>query len=99
MRRFKTAMAAVAALGFAAGGALAQNEPGFGGHGDVSKNQIPGPNPSGNPTDPAAGNTGSPAQIPTAPEKQENLEYKGATGAGTGATGTEPVPAPPAPME
>jgi len=59
MRRFKLGVAAVAALGLTAGAALAQNEPGFGGHGDVSKNQIPGPNPSGNPTDPAAGNPGS----------------------------------------
>ncbi len=99
MRRTKTAIAAVGALALTAGVALAQTEPGFGGHGDVSKNQIPGPNPSGNPTDPAAGNPGSPAQIPTAPEKQENLESKGATGAGAGVTGTEPVPAPPLPME
>jgi hypothetical protein len=94
----KLAMATAVALGLAASVALAQ-EPGFGGHGDVSKNQIPGPNPSGNPTDPAAGNPGSPAQIPTAPQKQENLEYKGANGAATGETGTEPLPAPPAPME
>ena len=99
MRRFKIAITAIAAFGLTAGIALAQNEPGFGGHGDVSKNQIPGPNPSGNPADPAAGNPGSPAQIPTAPQKQDNLEYKGATGAGAGVTGTEPVPAPPPPME
>ncbi len=94
MRRFKTASAALAVLGLTAGFALAQNEPGFGGHGDVSKNQIPGPNPSGNPTDPAAGNPGSPAQIPTAPEKQENLENKGDLGVGAGETGTD-IPAPP----
>ncbi len=95
MTRVKIAMAAVAALGLTAGTAFAQNEPGFGGHADVLKNQIPGPNPSGNPTDPAAGNPGSPAQIPTAPEKQENLQYKGGSGAASGETGTEPLPPPP----
>jgi hypothetical protein len=42
---------------------LAQG-PGFGGHGAVSKNLVPGPEVQ-NPTDPAAGNPGSPAQIPT----------------------------------
>ncbi len=99
MTRVKIAMAAIATLGLTASLALAQNEPGFGGHGDVSKNQIPAPNPSGNPTDPAAGNPGSPAQIPTAPQKQENLEYKGGSGAGTGEIGTEQVPTPPPPME
>ncbi len=99
MRRTKIAIAAVGALALTAGVALAQAEPGFGGHGDVSKNQIPGPNPSGNPTDPAAGNPGSTAQIPTAPEKQENLEHKGDSGAASGVTGTESVPALAPPME
>ena len=88
----KLAMATAIALGLAAGVALAQ-EPGFGGHGAVSTNQIPGPNPSGNPTDPAAGNPGSPAQIPTAPQKQEDLY--GSSGAATGESGSEPLPPPP----
>ena len=71
-------------------GALAQ-EPGFGGHGDISKNQVPGPEVN-KPTDPAAGNPGSPAQVPTAPEVQEDLY--GSSGAATGEP-TEPLPPPP----
>jgi hypothetical protein len=92
MKSSKLAVVTVVALGLTAGVALAQ-EPGFGGHGTVSKNQIPGPNPTGNPTDPAAGNPGSPAQIPTAPQKQEDLY--GSSGAATGETGSEPLPPPP----
>ena len=84
----------VVAIGLTAGVALAQ-EPGFGGHGAVSKNQIPGPNPSGNATDPAAGNPGSP--IPTDPKKQEDLY--GSSGAATGETGSEPLPPPPPPPQ
>jgi hypothetical protein len=94
MKSSKLAMATVVALGLTASVALAQ-EPGFGGHGSVSKNQIPGPNPSGNATDPAAGNPGSPAQIPTDPKKQEDLY--GSSGAATGETGSEPLPPPPPP--
>ncbi len=95
MRQAKIAMVAIAALGFTASLALAQ-EARFGGQGDVSKNQIPGPNPSGNATDPAAGNPGSPAQIPTDPKKQEDLY--GSSGAATGEIGSEPLPPPPLPQ-
>jgi hypothetical protein len=95
MKSSKLAMATVVALGLTASVALAQDEPGFGGHGTVSKNQIPGPNPTGNATDPAAGNPGSPAQIPTDPKKREDLY--GSSGAATGETGSEPLPPPPSP--
>jgi hypothetical protein len=94
MKSSKLAMTTVVALGLTASVALAQ-EPGFGGHGTVSKNQIPGPNPTGNATDPAAGNPGSPAQIPTDPKKREDLY--GSSGAATGETGSEPLPPPPPP--
>ncbi len=96
MKSSKLAMATAIALGFTASLALAQ-EAGFGGQGDVSKNQIPGPNPSGNATDPAAGNPGSPAQIPTDPKKQEDLY--GSSGAATGEIGSEPLPPPPPPPQ
>ena len=83
------------ALAFAfAGTALAQDEPGFGGHGAVSKNQVPGPEVN-KPTDPAAGNPGSAAQTPTAPEVQEDLY--GSSGAATGEP-AEPLPPPPPPQ-
>jgi hypothetical protein len=85
MKSSKLAMATVVALGLTASVALAQDEPGFGGHGTVSKNQIPGPNPTGNATDPAAGN----------PKKREDLY--GSSGAATGETGSEPLPPPPPP--
>lgn len=91
MKSSKLVLATVVALGLTASVALAQ-EPGFGGHGTVSKNQIPGPEVQ-NPTDPAAGNPGSPAQIPTAPQKQEELY--GSSGAATGESGSEPLPPPP----
>ena len=89
MKSSKLAMVSAVALGLTASLALAQ-EPGFSGHGTVSKNQIPGPNPTGNPSDPAAGNTGSHAQVPTA-----NLY--GSSGAASGETGSEPLPPPPPP--
>jgi len=87
MTSSKLAMATAVALGLTASVALAQ-EPGFGGHANVSKNQVPGPEVN-NPTDPAAGNPGSAAQIPTSPQKQEELYDSGSTGASTGETGTE----------
>ncbi len=94
--RFRTlALTSALVLGVSAGGAFAQDEPGFGGHSSVSKNQTPGPVPSGNATDPAAGNPGSPAQTPTDPVKQQELQYKGASGAGPGETGSEVPPSPP----
>jgi hypothetical protein len=76
--------------------ALAQ-EAGFGNDPNASKNQVPAPSVN-NPADPQAGNPGSAAQIPTAPQKQEDLRDGGATGAGTGEMGTDlPPPPPPAP--
>jgi hypothetical protein len=93
MKSSKLAMAAVVVLGLSASVALSQ-EAGFGGQGNVSKNQVPGPEVQ-NPTDPAAGNPGSPAPIPTAPQKQEELY--GSSGAATGETGSEPLPPPPPP--
>jgi len=72
--KFSTlALASVVALGFS-GAAFAQDEPGFGGHGTVSKNQQPGPSVN-NATDPAAGNPNSPAQTPTDPVKQQDLQW------------------------
>jgi len=94
MNSSKLAMVTAVALGLTASVALAQ-EPGFGGLGTVSKNQIPGPNPTGNPSDPAAGNPRSHAQVPTAPQKQEDLY--GSSGAASGETGSEPLPPPPPP--
>jgi hypothetical protein len=48
--------------------------------------------------DPQAGNPGSAAQIPTAPQKQEDLLDSGASGAGTGEAGADlPPPPPPTP--
>jgi hypothetical protein len=93
MKPSTLAMATAVALGLSASLALAQ-EAGFGGAGDVSKNQIPGPNPSGNATDPAAGNPGSPAQIPTDPQKQRDLYGSDSNGAAAGDAG-EALPPPP----
>ena len=70
------AMAAAVALGLTAGG-----------QGNVSKNQVPGPGVD-NPSDPAAGNPGSRAQIPTAPQKQEDLYDSGSSGTSTGEAGS-----------
>jgi hypothetical protein len=95
MKSPKLAMAAAVALGLTASFALAQ-EPGFGGHGAASKNQVPGPGVN-NPSDPAAGNPGSPAQIPTDPKKQEDLY--GSSGTATGESGSEPLPPPPPPPQ
>lgn len=65
------AIAAAAMVGIAAPAALAQ-EAGFGNDPNASKNQVPAPSVN-NPADPAAGNPGSASQIPTAPQKQEDL--------------------------
>jgi len=81
----------VGGLAIALSGAALAQEPGFGGHGAVSKNQVPGPEVN-KPTDPAAGNPGSAAQVPTAPEVQEDLY--GSSGAATGEP-AEPLPPPP----
>jgi hypothetical protein len=94
MKSSNLALAIAVALGLTASVALAQ-EPGFGGHGAVSKNQVPGPEVQ-NPTDPDAGNPGSPAQIPTDPKKQEDLY--GSSGAATGESESEPLPPPPPPQ-
>jgi len=73
------AIAAAATLGLS-GVALAQ-EAGFGNDPNVSKNQVPAPSVN-NPADPAAGNPGSASQIPTAPQKQEDL-YDNSSSAAT----------------
>jgi hypothetical protein len=86
------AMAAAVTLGLTAGVALAQ-EAGFGGQGNVSKNQVPGPGVN-NPSDPAAGNPGSRAQIPTAPQKQEDLYDSGSSGTSTGEAGSDAMQKP-----
>jgi hypothetical protein len=90
MKSSKIAMATAVALGLTAGVALAQ-EPGFGGQGNVSKNQVPGPGVT-NPSDPAAGNPGSAAQVPTDPQKQEDLY--GSSGANAGETGSDAMQKP-----
>ena len=78
--------AAAAVLSLSAGVALAQ-EAGFGNDPNASKNQVPAPSVN-NAADPAAGNPGSAAQIPTAPQKQEDLYDSGSTGASTGEAGS-----------
>lgn len=77
MKRSFLAVAAAAALGLCAPAALAQ-EAGFGGQPNASKNQTPGPSPT-KPSDPQAGNPGSAAQVPTAPEVQDDLYGTGTT--------------------
>ncbi len=68
----KSSILAIAAvLSLTASAALAQ-EAGFGNDPNASKNQVPAPSVN-NPADPAAGNPGSASQIPTAPQKQEDL--------------------------
>lgn len=71
--------------------ALAQ-EAGFGNDPNASKNQIPAPSLS-NPGDPAAGNPGSAAQIPTAPQKQEDL-YDNSSAAPTTSPSSEAMTKP-----
>jgi len=85
MKTSKIAIAAIAAFGLSTGLAFAQ-ESGFGNDPNASKNQVPAPSVN-NPADPAAGNPGSAAQVPTAPQKQEDLYDSGASGAGTGEAG------------
>ena len=81
--------AAAVALSLSAGVALAQ-EAGFGNDPNASKNQVPAPSVN-NGADPAAGNPGSAAQIPTAPQKQEDLYDNGASGSSTGESGAAPI--------
>jgi hypothetical protein len=78
MKASLLAIAAAAALGLSANVALAQ-EAGFGGQPNAAKNQVPGPSPT-KPSDPQAGNPGSAAQIPTAPEMQDDLYGTGPVG-------------------
>ena len=89
-------MAAAVALALTSSVALAQ-EAGFGNDPNASKNQIPAPSVN-NAADPQAGNPGSAAQIPTAPQKQEDLYDSGSGGASTGEAGTD-LPPPPPPAE
>ncbi|HWK32267.1 MAG TPA: hypothetical protein VNR51_01135 [Hyphomicrobium sp.] len=91
MKASKIAIAAIAAFGLSAAVASAQ-EAGFGNDPNASKNQVPAPSVN-NPADPAAGNPGSAAQVPTAPQKQEDLYDSGASGAGTGEAGSASDPA------
>jgi hypothetical protein len=99
MQASTIAIAAAAALSLTAGAALAQ-EAGFGGQGAGSKNQVPGPEVT-KPTDPAAGNPGSRAQVPTAPEVQDDL-YGNGSGAAEGDAGEaaqqKPATSDPAPQ-
>jgi hypothetical protein len=85
-------MAAAVALALTSSVALAQ-EAGFGNDPNASKNQIPAPSVN-NAADPQAGNPGSAAQIPTAPQKQEDLNDGGAGGAGTGEAGSDAMTKP-----
>ena len=64
-------LAIAAVIGLTASAAFAQ-EAGFGNDPNASKNQVPAPSVN-NAADPAAGNPGSADQIPTAPQKQEDL--------------------------
>ncbi len=91
MKSSVLAAATAVAFGLTAGVALAQ-EAGFGGDPNAAKNQMPAP--SANPSDPAAGNPGSGAQVPTAPQAQEDLYDSGSTGAGTGETGADTMSKP-----
>ena len=96
MKSSTLAIAAAIAVGLSGSVAFAQ-EAGFGNDPNASKNQVPAPSVN-NPADPQAGNPGSRAQIPTAPQKQEDLLDSGASGAGTGDAGTD-LPPPPPPAE
>src|SRR4029079_1969349 len=70
--------------------ALAQ-EAGFGNDPNASKNQVPAPSVN-NAADPAAGNPGSASQVPTAPQKKDELYDSGSSGASTGEAGAAPAP-------
>ncbi len=96
MKSSTLAIAAAVALSASASMALAQ-EAGFGNDPNASKNQVPAPSVL-NPADPQAGNPGSAAQVPTAPQKQEDLYDSGSSGASTGEAGTD-LPPPPPPAE
>jgi hypothetical protein len=91
MKSYLIVVAAIG-LGLSSSVALAQ-EAGFGNDPNASKNQVPAPSLS-NPGDPEAGNPGSAAQVPTAPQKQEDLYDSGATGAASGETSTEEMSKP-----
>jgi hypothetical protein len=91
MKSFLKVVTAIG-LGLSSSVALAQ-EAGFGNDPNTSKNQVPAPSLS-NPGDPEAGNPGSASQVPTAPEKQEDLYDGGATGPATGETGSDEMSKP-----
>jgi hypothetical protein len=92
MKRSAFAVATAIAFGLSASLALAQ-EAGFGNDPNASKNQVPAPSVN-NAADPAAGNPGSAAQIPTAPQKQEDLYDSGSSGASTGEAGSDALSKP-----
>ena len=79
------AIATALALALSTGVVLAQ-EAGYGGDPNASKNQVPAPSVN-NGADPQAGDPGSAAQVPTAPQKQEDMNDSGASGASTGEAG------------
>ncbi len=85
------AVAAASLLGLSASAVLPQ-EAGFGNDPNASKNQVPAPSLN-NPADPAAGNPGSAAQIPTAPQKQEDL-YDNSSAAPSTSPNTEAMTKP-----
>jgi hypothetical protein len=91
MKSFLIAVTAIG-LGLSSSVALAQ-EAGFSNDPNASKNQVPAPSPS-NAGDPEAGNPASDAQVPTAPQKQEDLYDSGASGAATGEAGSEDISKP-----
>lgn len=94
MKSSALAIPAAVAFSLSASMAFAQ-EAGFGNDPNASKNQVPAPSVL-NPADPQAGNPGSAAQVPTAPQKQEDLYDSGSSGASTGEAGTDlPPPQPP----
>jgi hypothetical protein len=90
----KSFLIAAAAIGFGLSSSVAlAQEAGFGNDPNASKNQVPAPSLS-NPGDPEAGNPGSAAQVPTAPQKQEDLYDSGASGAASGEAGSEQMSKP-----
>jgi hypothetical protein len=93
-QQMKSFLIAAAAIGFGLSSSVAlAQEAGFGNDPNASKNQVPAPSLS-NPGDPEAGNPGSAAQVPTAPQKQEDLYDSGASGAASGEAGSEEMAKP-----
>jgi hypothetical protein len=83
MKSITIVLSSTAVMLLATGAVLAQSA-GFGGNPTTSRNQVPAPSID-NPSDPAAGNPGSRAQIPTAPAAKRDLYRSGTTLPGAGA--------------